>query len=98
MKNLLLLSNILIVISTVVFSTSAFANCDFEKAARNEVLDRKIGISGKCDFQKASKSQATKAIDDTLSVDSRNIRKKVEKKTNIKENKMDQKRKVIKLP
>lgn len=44
-----------LLISLLALSTYTFAECDFKKAARNKMLDQKIGISGNCDTQKQLK-------------------------------------------
>ncbi|MGL5006168.1 MAG: hypothetical protein ACRC53_02080 [Plesiomonas sp.] len=48
----------------VLTSFSAFAKCDMQKAVRNEVLDKTLGVSSKCTPQKAIK----KEIDNTLGI------------------------------
>ncbi|MGL4454359.1 MAG: hypothetical protein ACRCZ4_04145 [Plesiomonas sp.] len=45
-------------------SFSAMAKCDMHNAVRNEVLDKTLGISGKCTPQKVVK----KEIDNTLGI------------------------------
>lgn len=58
----------------MLFSTSTLAECNFKKAARNKMLDNKIGISGSCDTEKAVKRQTINKIDDTLNIDSKKIK------------------------
>ncbi|MEM8257740.1 hypothetical protein Q4R52_16410 [Morganella morganii] len=84
-----------LIISLLVLSASAFAECDFKKAARNKMLDQKIGISGNCDTKKAVKTQTTNQIDDALHIDSKKIKNdSLEKKENI-EKKANTTKKVV---
>nr|WP_282563624.1 hypothetical protein [Providencia stuartii] len=61
-------------------STASLADCHLKKAARNKMLDQKIGISGRCDTQKAIKDQATKQIDERLGIHSQNIKQNISDK------------------
>lgn len=63
-----------LLISLLILSAPALAECDFKKAARNKMLDQKIGISGSCDTKKAVKTQTTHQIDDALNIDSKKIK------------------------
>ncbi|HBO22816.1 MULTISPECIES: hypothetical protein [unclassified Providencia] len=73
-----------LLISLLALSTYTFAECDFKKAARNKMLDQKIGISGNCDTQKAVKTQTTNKIDNALDIDSKKIKNdSFEKKDSI---------------
>lgn len=73
-----------LLILLMLFSTSTLAECNFKKAARNKMLDNKIGISGSCDTEKAAKKQATNKIDGTLNIDSKKMKNdSIEKKDNI---------------
>lgn len=84
-----------LLVPLLILSTSTFAECDFKKAARNKMLDQKIGISGNCDSQKAVKTQTTNKIDHVLDIDSKKIKNdSVEKKGNI-EKKINTSKKVI---
>ncbi|HDF2340792.1 TPA: hypothetical protein PC598_000316 [Morganella morganii] len=84
-----------LLISLLILSAPALAECDFKKAARNKMLDQKIGISGNCDTKKAVKTQTTHQIDDALNIDSKKIKNdSLEKKENI-EKKASTTKKVI---
>lgn len=58
-------------------SLSVFSECNFKKAAMNEVVNQKLGVSGKCDTQKAVKTKATNKVDDALDIDSKKIKKDI---------------------
>ncbi|OHT25380.1 hypothetical protein A3Q29_13800 [Providencia stuartii] len=75
-------------LSFFLASNLALADCNFKKAARNKMLDQKIGLSGNCDTEKAVKTQATKKVDDNLGVDSKKIQKDITDKKNNVENKV----------
>lgn len=80
MKKLTLITSLFLLFTSV----SAFSDCNFKKAARNEVLDSKIGISGRCDTQKAVKTKATNQVNDTLGIDAKKIKNDaVDTKDNI---------------
>ena len=80
------MKKIALLVPLLMLSTSVFAECDFKKAARNKMLDQKIGISGNCDTQKAVKTQTTNKIDNTLDIDSKKIKHdSLEKKENIEQ-------------
>lgn len=84
-----------LLISLLILSTSTLAQCDFKKAARNQMLEQKIGVSGNCNYQNAVKTQTTNKIDETLDVDTKKIKNNnVEKKENI-EKKINTTKKVI---
>ncbi|KPD02246.1 hypothetical protein [Moellerella wisconsensis] len=89
------MKNIYWIVSLFLLSTSAIAQCDFKKVARNEVLEQKIGISGNCDSKKALQTQGTKKIDKSLDVDSQKIKNDgIEKKHQI-EKRVNQTQKLI---
>ncbi|EKT57350.1 hypothetical protein [Providencia sneebia] len=89
------MKNLGLLLSLLIISTSSFAECNFNKAARNKMLDQKVGISGSCDAQKATKNKATKKLDDSLGIDSKKIKNETtEKKENI-ENKVSTVNKVV---
>ncbi|MEQ5632092.1 hypothetical protein ABN337_03550 [Providencia manganoxydans] len=75
-------------LSFFLASNLALADCNFKKAARNKMLDQKIGLSGNCDTEKVVKTQATKKVDDNLGVDSKKIQKDITDKKNNVENKV----------
>ncbi|EPU3934278.1 hypothetical protein ACVWYD_000784 [Morganella morganii] len=84
-----------LLISLLILSAPVLAECDFKKAARNKMLDQKIGISGSCDTKKAVKTQTTHQIDDALNIDSKKIKNdSLEKKETI-EKKANTTKKVI---
>lgn len=88
-------TGLIITLILLFTSTSTFAECDFKKAARNEVLDKKIGISGRCDTQKALKTKATTKVNETLDIDAKKIKDDaVDKKESI-EGKVTTTKKVI---
>ncbi|ELZ5940112.1 hypothetical protein U0L13_003869 [Providencia stuartii] len=70
----------IILLLTFFVSTASLADCHLKKAARNKMLDQKIGISGRCDTQKAIKDQATKQIDERLGIHSQNIKQNISDK------------------
>lgn len=70
MKKLRLITSLFLLLTSV----SAFSDCNFKKAARNEVLDQKIGVSGKCDTQRAVKTKATNKVNDALDIDAKKIK------------------------
>ncbi|KJF78024.1 hypothetical protein UA45_08855 [Morganella morganii] len=81
-----------LLISLLILSAPALAECDFKKAARNKMLDQKIGISGNCDTKKAVKTQTTHQIDDALNIDSKKIKNdSLEKKRILKKSQYNQK-------
>lgn len=61
MKNML--------IFLIFLAASASAECDFEKAARNKVLDEKIGFSGSCNTEKALKNKVAGSPDNVFGKD-----------------------------
>lgn len=50
-------------------AASASAKCDFEKAARNKVLDEKVGFSGSCNADKALKNKLSDSMDNVAGKD-----------------------------
>ena len=74
------MKKIWLAIGLLLLTTHSFAECDFTKAARNEVLDKKIGISGNCDTTKAVKTQTTKKVDEKLDINSKQIKENTQNK------------------
>nr|WP_314263344.1 hypothetical protein [uncultured Moellerella sp.] len=78
------MKKIWLAIALLLLTSHSFAECDFTKAARNEVLNKKIGISGNCDTTKAVKTQTTKKVDEKLDINSKQLKENTQnKKDNI---------------
>ncbi|WBA55660.1 hypothetical protein O7C57_12400 [Providencia sp. 21OH12SH02B-Prov] len=77
------MKKIILLLSLFFVSAVSLADCHLKKAARNKMLDQKIGISGRCDTQKAIKDQATKQIDERLGIHSQDIKQNISDKKNI---------------
>lgn len=82
------MKKVILFLSLFLASNFALADCNFKKAARNKMLDQKVGISGNCDTEKAAKTQATKKVDENLGIDSKKIQKDVTDKKDNVENKV----------
>ncbi|MET4878285.1 hypothetical protein L9G70_12620 [Morganella morganii] len=85
-----------IVILSLFLSASlpASAECDFKKAARNKVLDDKIGISGKCNTEKAARQKVLSGADELLNTDIKEMQRQTESGREQVKDKIDEIKKI----
>lgn len=89
-----MLKKIIVLSLCLSASLPASAECDFKKAARNKVLDEKIGISGKCNTERAAKQKVISGTDELLNTDIKKMQRQTESSREQAKDKIDEIKKI----